>query len=67
MRRLFKLLLNKVSLGILIGIGLAIGCFTAAEYTSTDNFCAACHIHPHATQTWKRSTHYDNQSGIQVH
>jgi formylglycine-generating enzyme required for sulfatase activity/nitrate/TMAO reductase-like tetraheme cytochrome c subunit len=67
LRRLFKLLLNKVSLGILIGIGLAIGGFTASEYTSTDHFCAACHIHPQATQTWKRSTHYDNPSGIQVH
>jgi sulfatase modifying factor 1 len=34
--------------------------------TSTNNFCAACHVHPHSTDTWKRSTHVDNQRGIMV-
>lgn len=34
--------------------------------TSTDEYCASCHIHPHSTQSWKRSTHYDNPRGIQV-
>ncbi len=38
----------------------------AVVKTSTNEFCAACHIHPHSTDTWKRSTHYDNQRGIHV-
>lgn len=39
----------------------------AVVATSTNEFCEACHIHPHSTQSWKLSTHYDNQRGIQVH
>jgi formylglycine-generating enzyme required for sulfatase activity len=39
----------------------------AVVATSTDEFCESCHIHPHATQSWKLSTHFDNQRGIQVH
>jgi sulfatase modifying factor 1 len=39
----------------------------AVTVTSTDEFCASCHIHPHSTQSWKRSTHYDNTQGIHVH
>ena len=39
----------------------------AVNRTSTDVFCASCHVHPHSTQTWKRSSHYDNKRGIHVH
>jgi sulfatase modifying factor 1 len=39
----------------------------AVVTTSTDEFCASCHIHPHSTQSWKQSSHYDNQQGIHVH
>jgi len=35
--------------------------------TSTDDYCASCHIHPQATDSWKLSTHFDNKRGIQVH
>jgi formylglycine-generating enzyme required for sulfatase activity/nitrate/TMAO reductase-like tetraheme cytochrome c subunit len=34
------------------------------SYTSTDNYCMSCHIHPTADQSWKLSTHYNNQSGV---
>jgi formylglycine-generating enzyme len=37
------------------------------SYTSTDEFCMSCHVHPHAEDAWRLSTHYDNQSGIIVH
>lgn len=37
------------------------------KYTSTDEYCMSCHVHPHAEQSWKLSKHYDNQSGIVVH
>jgi len=35
--------------------------------TSDDEYCASCHIHPHSTESWKLSTHYDNKMGIRVH
>lgn len=53
--------------GLLFGILLVFAGNTVVEKTSTDAFCASCHIHPHSTQTWKRSTHSDNKHGIQVH
>ncbi|MBL7971675.1 MAG: SUMF1/EgtB/PvdO family nonheme iron enzyme [Prolixibacteraceae bacterium] len=39
----------------------------AVKYTSTDEYCASCHVHPHAEQSWKLSKHYDNKSGVIVH
>jgi len=39
----------------------------AISATSSDDFCASCHIHPHSTQSWKLSTHHDNKHGIHVH
>lgn len=38
----------------------------AVVATSTNDFCASCHIHPHSTDSWKLSTHYDNKHGIHV-
>jgi len=35
--------------------------------TSTDKYCMLCHIHPHADQSWKLSTHYNNSSGTIIH
>ena len=52
--------------GILLGILLMFVGNKAVEKTSTNDFCAACHVHPHATDTWKRSTHVDNQNGVLV-
>ena len=41
---------------------------TGIEYTSTDKFCdQTCHVHPHATQSWIKSTHYSNKSGVVTH
>lgn len=53
--------------GLLLGLVLVFAGQTAVESTSTNAFCAACHVHPQATRSWKRSTHYDNLRGIQVH
>ena len=36
-------------------------------YTSTDKYCVSCHIHPHADNSWKFSTHYNNSSGVIAH
>jgi formylglycine-generating enzyme required for sulfatase activity len=35
--------------------------------TSTDKYCMSCHTHPHADQSWKLSSHYNNSSGTIVH
>lgn len=50
-----------------IGILVAVLGNKAVEHTSTDEFCATCHVHPHVFISWKLSTHYDNKAGIQVH
>ena len=36
------------------------------DYTSTNESCEICHVHPHVFDSWKLSTHYDTPSGIQV-
>ena len=63
---------NKKSKWILL-LGMLIACLLiflgnkAVVKTSTDEYCNSCHVHPHSTISWKRSTHYDNPRGIQVH
>ena len=52
-----------------IGIGF-IAVFASNEvikYTSTDEFCGICHVHPHVTYSWKKSTHFKNESGVVIH
>lgn len=34
------------------------------EYTSTDEFCAVCHAHPHAETSFMLSAHNSNRSGV---
>lgn len=53
--------------GILITILIIFLGNKAVVKTSTDEYCASCHVHPQATESWKRSTHVDNPRGIQVH
>ncbi|HVN57693.1 MAG TPA: SUMF1/EgtB/PvdO family nonheme iron enzyme [Bacteroidales bacterium] len=37
------------------------------KYTSTDQYCMSCHVHPEQESIWKLSTHYNNKSGTIVH
>ncbi len=53
--------------GIILGILFSFTVKKTLTITSTDKYCASCHTHPHATQSWKKSTHYINPSGIKVH
>jgi len=53
--------------GVIVASLLIFAGNKAIVYTSTDDFCNRCHVHPHSNQTWIRSTHYDNQRGIIVH
>ncbi len=53
--------------GFLVGVIFVIASVKVIDYTSTDAFCMSCHVHPHAEDNWRLSTHYDNPSGIVVH
>jgi sulfatase modifying factor 1 len=52
--------------GLIVGILLMLGGGKAIDKTSTNNYCVSCHIHPAADASWKRSVHYDTQSGYRV-
>jgi formylglycine-generating enzyme required for sulfatase activity/nitrate/TMAO reductase-like tetraheme cytochrome c subunit len=69
--RIFKkpLLKNLALLGggIAAGLLLAMGGYESLHYTSSDAFCGVCHVHPHVDLTWKKSTHFKNESGVVVH
>ncbi len=56
------ILLGAIACVVVIGMGNK-----AMEYTSTDDYCMSCHVHPHAEQSWRLSTHYNNKSGVIVH
>lgn len=57
-----------VIIGFLIAVFFVFSGGYALKYTSTDEFCNSCHnVHPHSTESWKLSTHYDNERGIVVH
>ncbi|HZL11234.1 MAG TPA: SUMF1/EgtB/PvdO family nonheme iron enzyme [Prolixibacteraceae bacterium] len=62
-----KHLLLVLFVSFAIGIMATISGNKTIEYTSTDEFCASCHVHPHVFTSWKLSTHFDNKGGIQVH
>jgi len=36
------------------------------QYTSSNEYCASCHVHPHAEASWKLSVHNNTSSGISV-
>ena len=57
----------KLLIGIGIGIVAVFSGHAALEYTSADHFCDVCHVHPHATELWKKSPHYKNKTGVIVH
>lgn len=62
-----KRILLVLFFAFVLGILLSIFGNKTIEYTSTDEFCASCHVHPHVFASWKLSTHFDNKSGITVH
>jgi formylglycine-generating enzyme required for sulfatase activity len=36
------------------------------QYTSSNESCNACHVHPHAETTWKLSVHNNTPSGVSI-
>ena len=61
-----KKLLLVIFIGFGLGIIATIFSNKAIEATSTNKFCEICHVHPHVFESWKLSSHYDTESGMQV-
>ncbi len=53
-------------IGLAAGILIFSGLGKAVEATSTNDFCALCHVHPQATASWKQGVHYATKSGYRV-
>lgn len=67
MKRPKKLIGLIFFVGLIIGVFLIYGGEKVLSYTSTDEYCVSCHIHPQADDAWKKSTHFYNNSGVKVH
>lgn len=52
--------------GLVVGVLLVLGGGKAIDATSSNEFCMSCHIHPQADAAWKKSVHYDTQSGSRI-
>jgi sulfatase modifying factor 1 len=53
-------------IGIIIGILSVVAALVIERKTSTNEYCASCHVHPQATESWNLSTHHSNSSGVSV-
>ncbi len=61
-----KNLLLVLFFGFVIGLLISIYSYKLFEYTSTDESCNMCHVHPHVFDSWRLSTHYNNPSGFRA-
>ncbi len=52
--------------GVIAGILIISGVGALDRMTSTDSYCASCHIHPHATTSWERSVHSETRTGTRT-
>lgn len=52
--------------GLILGAILILGGGKAIDITSTNEYCVSCHIHPMADAAWKKSVHYDTESGTRI-
>ena len=55
-----------VCLGIAGGALVTIALNYAWVNSSKDEACMACHVHPHAEDSWRLSSHYNNPSGTKT-
>ena len=53
-------------IGFLFGAGVIMALYQTSVYFSTNESCMICHVHPHAEETWRLSTHVNNGSGVTV-
>ena len=52
--------------GIILGVVVVLYGNRVMYLSGTNDYCASCHVHPHAIDSWKRSTHVSNASGVTV-
>ena len=67
MTKFFKRKSTFLLLGFALGVIIVFALYQISVYTSTDNYCMSCHVHPHAEESWKLSVHMNNKSGTRVH
>ncbi len=53
-------------LGLFIGVLLVATLYQTSVYFSSNESCMMCHVHPHAEESWRLSTHVNNSSGVMV-
>lgn len=63
----FKKAFLFLFIGGLLGVVTMVAAMKGLHESSTDEFCMSCHIHPHADDAWKKSTHVNNPSGFRAH
>ena len=63
MSRPFK---YRQTLFFVLGISFVFVFKWGLDYTSTNEFCESCHVHPQAFQSWRMGNHFDNKSGVVV-
>ncbi len=61
-----KKILLVIFVGFVLGTTATIYSHKAIEATSTPKSCEICHVHPHVTESWKLSVHYDTRVGIKI-
>lgn len=61
-----KRLLLILFAGFVLGLLFVIYFNKLMDYTSTNESCAICHVHPHVFDSWKLSLHYDTPSGVRT-
>ncbi len=54
-------------IGFIIGLIFLLSLYKTSVYFSTDRSCMMCHVHPHAEESWAKSVHVNNGSGVKVH
>ena len=52
--------------GVIAGALIFLGFDKAVTASSSNDFCASCHVHPQATASWKQGVHYATQSGYRI-
>lgn len=62
----FKRPLFILAAGMSLGIIIMLLADQAMKWSSTPEFCAICHVHPHVDDSWKKGVHYNTGSGYRV-
>lgn len=65
-KKILKTLFNIYTLLFILGMSFLFLINTGLDYTSTNEYCESCHVHPQATQSWKQGAHVYNKSGVMV-